>query len=284
MQGVRFPDFLGIGAQKAGTTWLDANLRRHPDIWMPWIKELQYFNELYIPGHRAWTARHRTERAQRALRGHLNATFAKGRDPDLHLLHGIAEVGIGPISDAWYGRIFAHAGHDQICGEITPEYGLLPRAGIAHLRRLNPNARIILLLRDPIERNWSHIRMMARKTPGLDLLAATEMADVRARADYPRMIGDWRRALGERNLHIDTLDAIGREPFAVLERVCAFLGVPYDGKHFPRAEEHVHEGEAIEIPPAVHARLKQQLRPVYEGLARLFPDLAETWMARHWGG
>jgi hypothetical protein len=31
----RFPDFLGIGAQKAGTTWLHHNLRSHPDIWPP---------------------------------------------------------------------------------------------------------------------------------------------------------------------------------------------------------------------------------------------------------
>ena len=28
-----FPDFLGIGAHKAGTTWLDVNLREHPQIW-----------------------------------------------------------------------------------------------------------------------------------------------------------------------------------------------------------------------------------------------------------
>lgn len=37
------PDFLGIGAQKAGTTWLYRNLRNHPEIWMP-RKELHYFD------------------------------------------------------------------------------------------------------------------------------------------------------------------------------------------------------------------------------------------------
>ena len=39
-----FPDFIGIGAQKAGTTWLDRNLRAHPQIWMPERKELHYFD------------------------------------------------------------------------------------------------------------------------------------------------------------------------------------------------------------------------------------------------
>ena len=40
-----YPDFVGIGAQKAGTTWLGHNLQLHPEIWMPKIKELHYFNE-----------------------------------------------------------------------------------------------------------------------------------------------------------------------------------------------------------------------------------------------
>ncbi|HKL88221.1 MAG TPA: sulfotransferase domain-containing protein [Salinibacter sp.] len=38
------PDFLIIGAQKAGTTWLRAMLRRHPDVYMP-DRELHFFNK-----------------------------------------------------------------------------------------------------------------------------------------------------------------------------------------------------------------------------------------------
>ena len=40
-----YPDFLGIGAQKAGTTWLSHNLQLHPEVWMPPVKELHYFDE-----------------------------------------------------------------------------------------------------------------------------------------------------------------------------------------------------------------------------------------------
>ena len=39
-----YPDFLGIGARKAGTTWLHHNLRQHPQIWMPPQRELHYFD------------------------------------------------------------------------------------------------------------------------------------------------------------------------------------------------------------------------------------------------
>jgi hypothetical protein len=40
-----YPDFLGIGAQKAGTTWLGRNLQAHPEVWMPRMKEVHYFEE-----------------------------------------------------------------------------------------------------------------------------------------------------------------------------------------------------------------------------------------------
>jgi hypothetical protein len=38
--GACLPDFIGIGAQKAGTTWLGHNLQLHPDVWMPRNREL----------------------------------------------------------------------------------------------------------------------------------------------------------------------------------------------------------------------------------------------------
>jgi hypothetical protein len=39
------PDFICVGAQKSGTTWLYAQLRQHPDICMPTHKELHYFDK-----------------------------------------------------------------------------------------------------------------------------------------------------------------------------------------------------------------------------------------------
>jgi hypothetical protein len=42
----RGPDFLVIGAQRAGTTWLHQVLRRHPSLWLPPVKELHYFDKL----------------------------------------------------------------------------------------------------------------------------------------------------------------------------------------------------------------------------------------------
>lgn len=48
------PNFIGIGAQRAGTTWLYANLRQHPDVFLPETKELRYFNFGYEHGENSY--------------------------------------------------------------------------------------------------------------------------------------------------------------------------------------------------------------------------------------
>ena len=45
------PDFLCVGAQKAGTSWLYHQLNSHPDFWMPPIKELGYFDQMSHSRH-----------------------------------------------------------------------------------------------------------------------------------------------------------------------------------------------------------------------------------------
>lgn len=44
------PDFIGVGAQKAGTSWIHACLYEHPHIYMPASKELHFFSNFYAQG------------------------------------------------------------------------------------------------------------------------------------------------------------------------------------------------------------------------------------------
>jgi len=61
------PSFLCIGAQKAATSWLFVTLQEHPDIWMPAIKELHYFDYLYVPQCRGWAHKHISKTAKSAI-------------------------------------------------------------------------------------------------------------------------------------------------------------------------------------------------------------------------
>ena len=97
-------DFLGIGAQKSGTTSLNLMLSHHYQIFTPKTKELHYFS---------------TE------------NYKKGLE--------------------WYYDHFKTSGDEQINGEITPYYIFHPESP-KRIYDLNPNIKLIALLRDPVDR------------------------------------------------------------------------------------------------------------------------------------
>lgn len=141
---MKSPDFYGIGVQKAGTTWLYAQLSKHPQIYMPLLKEIQYFNHLYIPAHRKWTDRHRLTRIKKRISYQLEK-----EKPNYKMIEYFEKCGQNKLDDQWYNNFFSLAKEGQIKGEITPEYSLLPKKGIEHMLRLNPKSKFILLLPIP---------------------------------------------------------------------------------------------------------------------------------------
>ncbi|MGE5271074.1 MAG: sulfotransferase [Thiohalocapsa sp.] len=279
----RFPDFVCIGAQKAGTTWLHENLRRHPLVWLPPVKELQYFNELYVPDHRKWTPTHRREHGMRALKHYL--ARVEEAEWDYRFIARAADIIAGPPSDEWYGNIFTLATPEQICGEITPEYSTLPRTGIEHLLRLAPEVKIVLSLRDPIERSWSHLRMLARGgSRNIESLKqAAAYPDVADRGNYPRILDTWLELIPAERLIVIFMDDIASQPAVVMQSVCDFLGIECRESYFPHLHTAVHVGDEMAIPPELHESLKKQMRPVYEALLPRYPEIVQAWMARHYG-
>ena len=280
---LRYPDFLCVGAQKAGTTWLDRNLRRHPGLWLPPMKELQYFSHLYLPLTRKWTTRQRHERGSQLLRRYIEKYDPE--DWDLRHIARVADIAGGPVSDDWYGRIFNLAPPERICGEVTPDYATLPDEGIRHVLALSPQVRIILSMRDPIERSWSHIRMIAQSRDMVDIAQLAQIAtngDQYRRADYPTIIDTWRKFVPEDRFLTLFMDDIATEPRGVLTEVCGFLGVECHDRLFAKAANTVHAGTPQEIPPPILDILKSSLRPIYEKLATLYPEIGARWASRYY--
>ncbi len=279
----RYPDFLGIGAQKAGTSWLHRNLAYHPKIWLPPVKEVHYFDEVHIEAHRRWAPPHRQSKGRALLRDYVDRTPIEDRRPNrIALLETFVE---DPVSDDWYGRLFGFAGPAQICGEFTPEYSILPQEGIRHVLELSPDIKLILSLRDPIERCWSQIRMDDHRQNGsslAELEEACRSTKVLGRSDYPAIISSWRRFVPSERLHIVFIDDIAEKPLEVLNGVCDFLGVEFLPDRFTDASVRVHPGNELDIPPSIYEGLKRSLRPVYDQLVALYPEHAGKWRARHY--
>ena len=271
------PDFLCIGTLKCGTTWLFHNLRHHPRVWIPPVKELNYFALRYPPPH--WHLANNLAR----LRGIAAAVPSSGaeapgprRQRDLACL---GDLGVEPFDDTWYRRLFAHRRAREIAGDISPHYALLPEAGIRHALALNPALKAIALLREPAERALSHMAMHlgpAADEEGLRrLLEGPHWPLYASHSDYAAWLGRWRALLPEGGLHLETLAGIEAEPLLVLRRICRFLGIPGRPELFPAARRRINAGRAeLAVFATLLPEIRARLAPAYAALEREWPRLA----------
>jgi hypothetical protein len=276
----RAPDFFCIGAQKSGTTWLYQNLAAHPGVWLPPIKELHYFNQVHIKGHLRWTQRHRTDRVQKQLRQLSRGPQARENEDLVKLLELIASSDVG---DAWYSSIFARAPEGAVCGDFTPEYSILPDEGVRHVHDLAPQARVILLVRDPIDRAWSQVRMHLKRRPESDPLTLAQSKDIVRRSDYEAILSRWRARFGASRLFVRSLDDIESDPAGVVTETCRFLGLPFDTAQFERLHDHIHRGVDADMPDDVRAFFLGEMEELYDRLASVLPEEGARWRARHYG-
>lgn len=279
------PDFLCIGAQKAGTTWLYANLRSHPDILMPPVKEVAYFSSLYVPGWAKADAEHRAFQVAQARR-HWTAPEregAKGPRPEVRarMLASLDALAQDPMDDAAYATLFEGCSVDQICGEISPQYCVLPREGIRHALSMNPNLKVVALLRHPVARAMSHIAMLCGKGPTAERMKEIALSNwwngVSWYSDYGTWLVRWKGMLPPGQLHIDYNGLIRDDPMGVLRRVADFLGLPFSEAYFPKARERVFEGGKPEgNTDEVRAIVAEKLAPLLQDLRQRLPEVAEA--------
>ncbi len=271
------PGFLGIGAPHTGTSWLDRHLRRHPQVWLPPVKELHYWNAQrpaaasYVPPPhpdvRAWAGRwyrnHCRSLLRRAIRLRVSPAWT---------LRYI----LGRRSDAWYARLFPR---DRLAGEITPDYMVIPPQAIEDVRRLNPAMKIILFLRDPVDRTVSAARrLQGRKrtrgspeVPDQQVLPGMTSRGVLRRNDYAEAIRNWRAVFGPDQVFIGFYDDLQTAPRDLFRSVLRFLGVADDDRFIPDAIEDVvnPSDTRYELP----RELVAQLAATYVGPLRELEQL-----------
>lgn len=275
--GPRAPDAICVGAPKCGTTWLHLNIGRHPAVWQPPIKEVEYFSSVYLQD--ATFRRHRAAQI-RFARDALTPREGEPTEAQRRKLQALRALQRQPVDDAWYQEIFGWAGLDQVTVESSPGYALLPRAAIRHLRELNPQARILIMLRDPVERAMSHLMMVAgedRSEAHLRrLLASPWWHRAEAYSDYATWVPRWTGMFGPERVLIATMGEVRDAPEDLLRRVCGFLGLPFRAELFPQAARPVGRGAARgDALAALRAEVAERLAPVIAGLEETMPELAE---------
>ncbi len=271
----RSPDLLCVGAQKAGTTWLHTVLAHHPGFWLPPFKEIDYFTD---PGaNLSWKFQ--------AMHHQMSLQVKAGKI-DLPTMRWWSELCLAERMDvAWYRRLFAPAGA-RVTGEVSPNYTGLSPAQAARAREVCPDAKIIVMLRDPIDRVWSMARMMHRagRLSALDgpaLEACVLAPEAVAWSDYWRLLATWEGAFGPDRVLVLFYEELERSPLAVVERICGFFGVPFRPAAVASlAQQRFNDAPQAPLPPALAAALAQRLRAPTQALARRYPAEAGPYLER----
>jgi len=180
-------DFVGIGAERSGTTWLTDCLREHPEVYIPEKKEVFFFNQ-------------------------FDPHFLKVKNPKY-------EWGIN-----WYKKQF-NSSSESLIGEFTPTY-LYDSFAPKRIKKHFPRVKIICVLRNPVDRVFSQYlhdqRMGVIKNISFEE-ALEKYDNYIIKGLYSKHLKNYFDLFPRKNILIILLDDIKKNPGAVTKITYQFL-------------------------------------------------------------
>lgn len=183
----KFPNFLGIGAMRSGTSWLFALLGSHPEVFVPNdVKEVHFFDRYYNKGM------------------------------------------------PWYLSFFpsnSAAATYKVAGEVTPMY-LYSEAVPARVRKHLPDAKFVVLLRNPVDRAYSHYKLAFHE--GFTKAASfscflQEESTAFPRGLYARQLKRWFDHFPRERFLILIFEEVVCDPAKAMASIASFLGINRQG-------------------------------------------------------
>lgn len=268
------PDFLCIGARKTGTTWLYGFLRKHPGCFMPRVKEINFFNSVLFtapPGkapQQALVSKWADFRGKKKLPKETPM-------PEAWLTHPVR----------WYRRTYARE-QGIVSGDVSPLYQDIPAGRIAAIRAAIPEAKILYILRHPLERVLSDFSMLTNNR-GIDVSTLTD-ADCMAllREHYGnsiRYVDIFQRWHAHFPVVVLWYEELRRDPQAFAAQVCDALGIA----HMPELASETsnpNPSKSYGPRPQLSANVKRQLAgmvlPEAEAAQQQWPnEWTAAWVA-----
>jgi hypothetical protein len=205
------PQFIIIGAQKAGTTSLYEYLVRHPGVASAKTKEVHFFDQHFFRGL-GW------------YWNQFPGVWSRLTSP-YRIKHGV------------------------ITGEASPYYMPHPNAP-RRIKQFVPHAKLIVLLRNPIDRAYSHYKLRARR--GREHIGTFEEA---IDAEAERLNGEWEKMIADEKYY-----SINHQRFSYLERGHYAEQLERWFALFSREQFLILKSEELfEDPPAVYGQVTEFL-------------------------
>ncbi len=282
----------GMGATKAGTTWLYRYLHDHPECAMPAVKEAHYWDtfdadrlEKQLVFFRMRLREMRADKSDAADAARVwKVNNLERRINEMKALMATLEG--DRAGDRGYLQ-WLHDGRNggQVVGDLTPNYATLSDEMIARMRDAAPTSKFIFLMRDPLDRLWSHIRMQARRQKQAHevyekksnnilyrMLNRGQETHILERGDYPKIIRKLRRVIPEGRLLIQFAEDLFTPQG--LARVCEFLGIAPMKAEIPQP---AHIGQQVVMLDKLRPRALGLLNEHYEWVARDIGPLPQRW-------
>lgn len=221
------PDFILVGAPKCGTTSLHSSLALHPKVFMPEY-EVFFFDVDDVMVHPDFFV-------------HRDGLSFHDYDADF-------EAYI-----TWYRSNFAAAMPGQIIGEDTTTY-LASRRAPKRIAALLPDAKLIAMLRDPVDRTYSqywHDVRAGRHSVSFERALRINPNALLAQGFYAEHLEHYRGFLDAGQMLVLFFEDFAANPTEVLRQVCDFIGLedlpPEDtgAQHSNAARPPLHTGTRL---------------------------------------
>lgn len=199
------PNFLIIGAAKSGTTALYHYMKQHPQIYMSPVKETEFF----------------------AFEG-KKLDFCGPGDMPRHSITKLED----------YQTQFDNVSTEIAVGEASPAYLYIPEAS-ARIQYHIPNAKLIAILRDPVERAYSQFLMFIRdgRETTFDFATALQLEQTRASENwawgwryvdlgfYHFQLKQYFDRFNREQIRVYLYEDLSKKPIHVLQDIFCFLNV-----------------------------------------------------------
>ena len=263
---------LGVGAQKAGTTWLYYYLDKHPDVYMSPIKEMHFFGNR--SGAEAWPL-NSFRKKLRERKKRQQESNPQSEKPFIALRERIRMQG----NMAAYKRFFRkRVGKRPVFGEITPAYSKLPLDELRFVQGHFPKTKVIFLMRNPVDRLWSQMRFSEQFNNIEELEnrldSVLDQSVYAERVDYIKTIHNLRNVFAPEQVHYEFYEHLFTDDAVV--RLCNFLEIPYKPANFSKKR---NVSTKVPLSPLLRPKVVTALRGQYDFMCQEFGDqVPKNWI------
>ena len=214
-------NFIGIGAHKSGTSWIFERLKEIDDFELPPVKEIHYFDRKYKQNKLHFTTRFSNFKSYVDCLKICVINFNK--------INWFYNWYFNNYSDKWYISLFKSK---KIQGEITPAYSILSIEEIKRLKKVANPEKILFIIRNPIDRAWSHYQYLVQRGKEIDKknlikeIKSFMLSDEqRERSNYIQIINKYRTFFKDEDIYILFYDSILNEPEALIKNILTVFGL-----------------------------------------------------------